>query len=674
MDNKDAGNGTPEELTEEKVIYLAGLTPLQKLQEIRKAAKQHKVPVRDLAKLVKDKERASKTAEQVVNEALAVSAKQADQLIAIAKESAKFFHTPAPDRDAFAYLRVGDHYETMRVRGEFRKWLRNAYFERNKLGCNSEALQTAVETLACMAEFSGEEAEVSIRVAGHGGAIYIDLGDASWRAIEVTAKGWNIIATAPVHFRRTSSTGALPVPQRGGEVKAFRKFVNVRSEDDFVLLISVILAALRPRAAYPVTVIVGQHGSAKTWLERLIVRLVDPREPELRSAPREEDQLVVQAKSAHLLPYDNISHLSSEMSDAFCRLSTGGGQSKRKLFTDDDEVLFSGTRPIVTNGITDFVTRPDLLDRSVILACEPIPEAKRREEKHLNAEFAREAPGIFGALLDGLVAGLRSADEIPLKDLPRMADFARWSEACCRAWWEPKTFLKAYRDNRAEAVELSIEANPVATAVRGLMANRTLWSGTAETLLELLTAAVSERTARSRGWPSLPHLLGGQLRRAAPNLLRVGIQVEWSEGHHYGRVITITTTKKAGEAETDQHCKPASPASRNGGSTASENSIGDARDARDAHLQKQSEPVRVGFFDCPEDEPTELREPEPTCARCGIAGNHFHGQLIRAGQDGNAGHYHPRCWTEERTRGPRRVPSDRRPALGPSGDTLDDFK
>jgi hypothetical protein len=68
---------------------------------------------------------------------------------------------------------------------------------------------------------------------------------------------------------------------------------------------------------------------------------------------------------------------------------------------------------------------------------------------------------------------------------------------------------------------------------------------------------------------------------------------------------------------------------------------------------------------------------EPVCRRCGIPGNATHGQLIRAGRDGAAGHYHPRCWTEERIRGPfrrREVPLDRRPALGPLGDSLDDLQ
>jgi hypothetical protein len=606
-DNKKPG---AQELTEEAVIYLAGLTPLQKLQEIRKTAKQCKVPVRDLEKLVKAKTPARpQSAAQVVDAAIAEGRKQSDVLIALGKK-AKLFHTPAPERDAFAYLQIGSHFETLRVRGEFRKWLRHAYFQEAKSGCNSEAMQVAVETLASIAEFEGDEREVCTRVAEHQGAIYIDIGDDSWRAIEVTARGWNIIATPPVHFQRSTSTCPLPVPERGGSITDLRQHVNVKDDADFVLLVSYLVAALRPNANYPVLIVVGQHGSAKTWMARLIVCFVDPRLPDRRSMPREEDNLIVAAKAAHLLSFDNVSKLPLEMSDALSRLSTGGGAGKRRLFTDDDEVLFSGKRPIVLNGITDFATQPDLLDRVVMLALKPIVEHERRDEKAIHAAVERAAPRIFGAILDGLVAGLRTIDQIKIPNLPRMADYALWGEACCSAWWPAGTFIRAYRQNLSAAVELSIQASPVATAVKAFMTNREEWSGTAETLLAQLTTTIGEKAARSRGWPSLPHLLSGQLRRAAPNLRKIGIQVEWSEGHHYGRVITIL--KNGGDADPQHALETASPASpgaaQDGGLTPGN---GDGRDARDARDTK------TGAGDGARRRHSGA--PEPICHHCGKA-------------------------------------------------------
>src|SRR5690606_22158627 len=100
-----------------------------------------------------------------------------------------------------------------------------------------------------------------------------------------------------------------------------------------------------------------------------------------------------------------------------------------------DEVLFTATRPIVLNGIEDIVSRPDLGDRAIILTLEPIPAEKRKPEKVLWAELEAVLPKILGALLDGVVRGLRNLSSTPNAVLPRMADFAHWIAACEGAFW-----------------------------------------------------------------------------------------------------------------------------------------------------------------------------------------------------------------------------------------------
>jgi hypothetical protein len=77
-----------------------------------------------------------------------------------------------------------------------------------------------------------------------------------------------------------------------------------------------------------------------------------------------------------------------------------------------------------------------------------------------------------------------------------------------------------------------------------------------------------------------------------------------------------------------------------------------------------------GHADDADDVPATSRGDKPVCQRCGLPSSIHFGQLIRA----NGAHYHPRCWTEERTKGPwKPKPRARRPALGPEGDSLDDL-
>ena len=473
--------------------------------------------------------------------------KQSDILIALSNE-AKLFHTS--NGEAFADIVTDHRRETHRVRGQaFRLWIRHQYFKKEKSGVNSDAMQIAVETIAAKAVFEGEENEVHIRVAEHANAIYIDIGDASWRAIQVKKTGWEIVAKPPVRFQRSPGTRALPIPERGGSIELFKPFCNVATDGDFVLLVAFALAVLRPSSNYPILVVTGEQGSCKSTTIRFIVWLTDPRMPEQRSLPRDEDDLITAAKGAHLLPFDNVSGLKDWLSDAFCRLATGGGTGKRKLFTDDDEVLFAGRRPICLNGIEDVVNRADLVDRCEMLTHEPIPENKRRDEKELEKAFKTAAPKILGALLDGLVSGLKNLPNTKIADKPRMADFALWAEACIRAYWKEGTFLEAYRANLTASVELVLEASTVGGAVRSFMATRSEWEGTASELLPLLTSAVGEQVAREKGWPKQANVLSGKLRRAAPALRKTGLHVVFERGGHAStRTIRIETRTKSEQA------------------------------------------------------------------------------------------------------------------------------
>jgi hypothetical protein len=231
-------------------------------------------------------------------------------------------------------------------------------------------------------------------------------------------------------------------------------------------------------------------------------------------------------------------------------LATGGGFAVRQLYTDQDEVLFDATRPVILNGIEEIVTRPDLADRAVFLTLQPIPEERRRPEQELWAAFDAERPRILGVLLDAVVAGLKRLPETRLEKLPRMADFALWATACETALWPAGTFWSAYCGNRDEAVEGVIDADPIATAVRAIMATRTVWTGTASDLLGALAEVVGERVAKSKTWPDGPRFLAGRLRRAATFLRKIGIEIGFGrEGRARTRTINITTIQPSATPE-----------------------------------------------------------------------------------------------------------------------------
>jgi 5S rRNA maturation endonuclease (ribonuclease M5) len=352
----------------------------------------------------------------------------ADILIGLA-QSAEFFHSP--DGTGFADLGVNGHRETWPIRSKgFRRWLARRFFEETQGAPSSEALHSALNVIEAKAHFDAPERVVHVRVGGLDDRLYLDLGDAAWRAVEIDAIGWRVVDDPPVRFRRAAGMKPLPAPAAGGSIAILRPFLNVKSDNDFVLVVAWALACLRDRGPYPVLALSGEQGSAKSTFSKILRSLLDPNTAPLRALPREDRDLFIAASNGHVLAFDNVSGLPAWISDTLCRLATGGGFAVRQLYTDGDEVLFDAERPVILNGIEEIVTRPDLADRSLFLTLEPISEENRRPERELWAEFESERPQILGALLDAVVEGLKRLPETRLERLPRMADFALWVTAC----------------------------------------------------------------------------------------------------------------------------------------------------------------------------------------------------------------------------------------------------
>jgi hypothetical protein len=488
---------------------------------------------------------------------------QADVLLELAQQ-ATLFHVP--DGTGYANIVVSGHRETWPIRSRgFRRWLAHLFFKAEHKAIRAEAMQSAIGVIEARAQFDAPEFEVFMRVAEHEGSIYLDLADKDWRAIEISVTGWRVMANPPVRFRRAKGMLPLPEPVGGGKldraistrIDALQKSLNVKTETEFVLVVSYILAAIRGRGPYPVLVLSGEQGSAKSTLSRILRELFDPNTAPLRTPPRSERDLAIAANNSHAQVFENISRLPDWLSDAICRLSTGGGFATRELYTDDDESLFNGCRRVILNGIEDVVTRPDLAERAVVLTLEAISGERRRAEQELWAEFERERPCILGALLDTLVHGLQRLPHVHLDRLPRMADFALWATACETALWPKGAFMAAYHANIAQMVDITLEASPVAMAVRDFMVARTEWEGISQELLAKLTAAVGEQIANSKGWPTTPRALSGQLRRDAPVLRRIGIKIVWGGEGRQRRAIRITSAEN-----TRTQPSPPSPPSR----------------------------------------------------------------------------------------------------------------
>src|SRR6266516_2333191 len=333
----------------------------------------------------------------------------------------ELFHTP--NGVAFADFITEGHRETWPIRSKrFRTWLRRCYYHATGSAPSAAAIRSALDLLEARAQFDGPERAVNTRVAEHAGRLYLDLADEHWRAVAIGPDGWRVLGCPPVRFRRAPGMLPLPVPERGGSIEALQSFLNLSNRNDFVLVVAWLLATLRSSGPYPLLAISGEQGSAKTVLSKILKALIDPNVAPVRALPREERELMIAANNGYMLAFDNLSGLPGWLSDAFCRLATGGSFAVRQLYTDDEEVLFQAARPLLVNGIEDVISRADLADRGIFLTLAPIGERQRRSEAELWREFEIARPRLLGALLDAAVHGLQTLPGVALTSLPRMAD------------------------------------------------------------------------------------------------------------------------------------------------------------------------------------------------------------------------------------------------------------
>jgi hypothetical protein len=412
--------------------------------------------------------------------------------------------------------------------------------------------------LEARAQFDAPERSVHVRVAEHDGHVFLDLADDHWRAVEIGSDGWRVNGCPPVRFRRPAGLLPLPLPQRRGALEQLASLLNLSSENDFVLVVAWLLGALRPSGPYPLLVISGEQGSTKTVLSKMLRALVDPNVAPVRALPRDERELFIAANNGHVLAFDNISRLRPWLSDALCRLASGGSFAVRQLYTDQDEVLFDAARPVILNGIEDVVTRPDLADRSIFLTLPAVAHRRRQSERELWRQFELARPPILGALFDLIAHGLRTLPDVGLDRLPRMADFALWAAASEPALWRPGTFHRAYEANRRAATEGIIDADPVAACVREIMADGSSWTGTAADLLRVGAERGVDGISRDRtDWPKNPRALAGRLRRAQTFLRVLGIDLTFSRGGRDGsRIIRMRAHSKIPSAPSAPSALP----------------------------------------------------------------------------------------------------------------------
>ena len=301
---------------------------------------------------------------------------------------------------------------------------------------SSEALQSALNVIEAKAHFDAPERVVHVRVGGLDGQLYLDLCDENWRAVEIDADGWRVIDNPPVRFRRAAGMQPLPVPVAGGSIEELRSFLNVRSDNDFVLVVAWVLACLRDRGPYPVLVLSGEQGSAKSTF------VGDP-----AGAARSQHRAVAGPAARGSRPVHRRQQRACRWPSTTCP-GLAGVDFRHAVPAGDRRRLRCA--PALHRPGRGAVRRDPAGDPQRHRGDrDPARPGRSRHVPDAGADPERQAPaggGTVGRVRSRAPAhsrraarrrgeGLKRLPEIRLEKLPRMADFALWATACETALW-----------------------------------------------------------------------------------------------------------------------------------------------------------------------------------------------------------------------------------------------
>jgi len=457
----------------------------------------------------------------------------------------------------YATISVNQHYENWKVfSSHFRDYVIRQIYQKTGKVVSGTKLKDILNHASARAKFEGSRKKVHLRAAHINDAVYIDLCNDNWEILKVTKDNITKTDANEIKFQRQAHMKELKVDLNAltTDLNRIFKYIEILDEKERVLLRSYLILIFVESIPTAMLDVYGPQGSGKTFRLKIIREIADPSELKILSLGTNKKELIQQVSHHYLPVYDNVTNMNKEISDFFCRIVTGEGDSKRELFSNDEDVIYSLKRKVIFNGINIVGQEADFLDRTFTLKFERISKEKRRTEKELLDEFEQDKAIITGAIIKLLQKTLAIVDDVKLKELPRMADYCKWGEASARAYGEEHGTFVSYFFDKIEKLNTEVlDASPIGVCIKELMdtfEGELLFVGTPTELYEKLkTIAEKQGLHKTENWPKGANSLTRRLNEIVPNLQDEGYIVTTGVRIGMKRGIRIEQIKKEEGAE-----------------------------------------------------------------------------------------------------------------------------
>lgn len=215
----------------------------------------------------------------------------------------------------------------------------------------------------------------------------------------------------------------------------------------------------------PLLMIEGAMGSGKSLAAQLVqVALMGAVKP-ITISRSQEDEFGVLLLRSPICVLDNVDSYIDWVADKVCSYTTTGVFPKRKLYSDDEEVIIKphAFLAVASKNPTSF-RREDVADRCIVLRLERRTSFRRAEKiiqdtKDLRAKLFGEYLYLVNQIIKEIRAGAYSEDE---QEAHRMADYAALGRVVAKVVdWEPDEVVKLMNALQSERDAFISEEDPL---------------------------------------------------------------------------------------------------------------------------------------------------------------------------------------------------------------------
>ena len=411
---------------------------------------------------------------------------------------------------------------------------------------SNDGLIGARRVLDMLAHDSGDVRELHTRAAFHEGAVLYQLSPG--RVVRVDEKGWEIDSAPPVHFRAVKNLQPLPAPAAGGKLEDVAEWVNLKTDRDRRLFLTYVTLVALPHIPRPILQTTGVMGAGKTTASRIVKRLWDPTGNEAVTIDRRD--FLQKAAHCYILMLDNQNSLPEWFQDTLCRLVTGESDSKRILYSDDEDLVWSMQRAVLLNGINPPSDRGDVQDRTLPIELERLDKRDRLPEDDFWLQFSLKQPELLGAVFDALAGALRARHTVKLAERPRLADWGLYAAALYESQgWGVDAFVEDWKGVEETQHQGTLDGSIVAQAVILYMKDKDRVELSAAKLHAALVGRAEDDLdlKDDKTWPKTGRILWKKIREVTPLLEAHGIRTYRKNDNRTGRPIVLDTDLTDGD-------------------------------------------------------------------------------------------------------------------------------